>query len=283
MSNCNMNVKKQHGILGFSTLLGKLVGKVDVANLVSNSLRSILTRLTFNLTKSLIIILTFIVVIGCGNESKQEPQLIELNVPAPKTEQRKADTTLQQNADSIVATHKVVLTTTLGDIEIALCGNQAPLNVKNFVELCKRKFYDETLFHRVAKGYLIQGGDPFTKNESMKQSWGTGGSTWNLKTLSDEISPESPLMQKGYTLGTVAMANTMRPNTATSQFFIALDNTKDIAPSFSIIGMVTRGMDVVRKIEQGESDENDGTGQTPKNPVKILSTSVLELKSIDTE
>lgn len=272
MNSRNMKICPKNSISHrFSTLLGKLVGKVDVINGICYST---VIKLVQELTKFFVVL----AVIGCGNETKQEPQLIELNVPAPKTEQRKADTTIQLNSDSITETHKVLLKTTLGEIEIVLYGNNAPLNVENFAELCKRKFYDETVFHRVAKGYLIQGGDPLTKNESMKQSWGSGGSTWNLKPLSDEISPESPLMQKGYTLGTVAMANTMRPNTATSQFFIALDNAKDIAPRFSIIGKVTKGIDVVRKIEQGESDENDGTGQTPKNPIKILSTSVQELK-----
>lgn len=133
-----------------------------------------------------------------------------------------------------------VLETASGVIEIELIPGDAPKTVDNFRQLANRGFYDGLTFHRIVKGFMIQGGDP--------QGDGRGGeSAWGGK-FADEIKRESPLYQRGlgYRRGIVAMANS-GPNTNGSQFFI-LHQDHPMAPSYTIFGRVTKGIDVVDTI-----------------------------------
>jgi len=133
-----------------------------------------------------------------------------------------------------------VLETESGVIEIELIPGDAPKTVDNFRQLANRGFYDGLTFHRIVKGFMIQGGDP--------QGDGLGGeSAWGGK-FADEIKRESPLYQRGlgYRRGIVAMANS-GPNTNGSQFFI-LHQDHPMAPSYTIFGRVTKGIDVVDTI-----------------------------------
>lgn len=129
-----------------------------------------------------------------------------------------------------------VIETTQGTIEVTLFRDKAPKAVDNFIKLAQSHYYDGTIFHRVIKGFMIQGGDPLGN--------GTGGqSTWG-KPFADEYSPSLTFNRPGL----LAMAN-RGPNTNGSQFFITTEATPWLNNKHTIFGEVTNGMDVVRKIE----------------------------------
>ncbi|MGB9913598.1 MAG: peptidylprolyl isomerase [Candidatus Kapaibacteriota bacterium] len=178
---------------------------------------------------------------------------------------------IQLNPDSIKITHYATLKTSFGDIKIALFGKDAPKTVKNFVTLARKGYFNNTLIHRVAKNFLIQMGDGNTKFPSKKEEWGKGGTSIYGGYFPDEINPNSIIYKVGYTYGTVAMANS-GPNKNLSQFFICLDDARDLEKKYTIFGKVVDGFEVINKIEEQEIvpfkfDSLDGT---PKKPIKIL-------------
>jgi cyclophilin family peptidyl-prolyl cis-trans isomerase len=150
-----------------------------------------------------------------------------------------------------------VVHTTLGDFTINFNKNQTPKTVENFVTLAKKGFYDKTIFHRVMKGFMIQGGDP--------KGNGTGGPGY--KFADEPFDGE-------YLRGTVAMANS-GPNTNGSQFFIMHANVP-LPKNYVIFGHVTEGMETVDKIANAEVEYNNGEMSKPINPVKIVSIKVVE-------
>ena len=161
-----------------------------------------------------------------------------------------------------MAEKRVVLHTTMGDITIRLYDDM-PVTAGNFEKLVRSGFYDGTVFHRVIDGFMIQGGDP--------TGTGSGGPGY---TIPDEFV-------KGHSnvRGTVAMANTGRPNTGGSQFFINLvDNTyldwdDPRTPSaHPVFGEVVGGMDVVDRIGKVRTDSND----RPRVAVRITKAEVVE-------
>jgi cyclophilin family peptidyl-prolyl cis-trans isomerase len=162
------------------------------------------------------------------------------------------------------ATHTAVIKTSLGDIELELYGDDAPKTVANFVGLAGKNFFNDILFHRVVPGFVIQAGDPKTKNDSLRAQWGTGGESIYNGEFADELNPNAPSYKRGYVEGTLAMAN-HGPNTNSSQFFIMLGETP-LPKLYSIFGKVTKGLDIVHKIENVEL-----AGSQPKVPVKIIS------------
>ncbi len=135
------------------------------------------------------------------------------------------------------------ISTAKGDIVIDFDKADAPHTVENFVRLSYRKYYDGLTFHRVEEGFVIQGGDP--------KGDGTGGTSAFGGPFADEINATSPLYQKGYVEGTVAMANS-GPDTNGSQFFITLADQPTLPAKYTIFGHVTKGMDVVKKIAVGD-------------------------------
>lgn len=157
--------------------------------------------------------------------------------------------------------YNVILHTTEGDITIDLNQNETPKTVENFVTLAKKGFYDNTVFHRVMKGFMIQGGDP--------KGDGTGGPGYQF-----DDEPFSGT----YTRGTVAMANS-GPNTNGSQFFIMHADELRLPKAYVIFGRVTAGMEVVDKIASAKVTPNPYTGEfsVPVNPVKITSVEIKEL------
>ncbi len=130
----------------------------------------------------------------------------------------------------------VVLQTNQGNIELKLYPKVAPLAVKNFVTLTKQGYYNGVIFHRVIKGFMIQGGDP--------DGTGMGGESMWHKDFKNEYAP-NVVFDKPYLL---AMAN-RGPNTNGSQFFITTEATPHLNGGYTIFGEVTKGKKVVRKIE----------------------------------
>jgi cyclophilin family peptidyl-prolyl cis-trans isomerase len=188
-----------------------------------------------------------------------------------------AGTLKAQEVKAPEVTHTAIFTTTMGEFHIELYGKDAPKTVKNFVGLIDRGFYDGILFHRVVPGFVIQAGDPQTRDTSLREYWGMGGSSiYDGKEFEDELNGATPSYRRGYVEGTLAMAN-RGPNTNTSQFFIMLlDNDKRENPLpklYTIFGRVVRGMDVVHQIELAPLTPQTGL---PITPVIILKAKVVE-------
>lgn len=155
--------------------------------------------------------------------------------------------------------YSAVLKTTLGDITVELNAGKTPVTVNNFVSLSKKDFYNNTIFHRVVKGFMIQGGDP--------KGDGTGSPGYRF---ADEP------FEGEYTRGAIAMANS-GPNTNGSQFFIMHEDYQ-LPKNYVIFGKVIKGMEVVDKIAEAPVTTNPGSGETSKPviPVTIKSVQIIE-------
>ena len=154
-----------------------------------------------------------------------------------------------------------VLETEKGTIEIELMPSAAPKTVENFRLLAERGFYNGLTFHRIVKGFMIQGGDPRGDGRGGESAWGG--------TFNDEIQREAPLYERGlgYKRGVVAMAN-RGPNTNSSQFFI-LHQDHPMAPNYTIFGRVKQGMEVVDALAELPTQRggDGGMSQPIKPPV----------------
>lgn len=165
-------------------------------------------------------------------------------------------TTTLPTTNKTKMTH-AVLHTNKGDITIEF-STATPKTVENFTKLAQAGFYDGTKFHRVIEGFMNQGGDPLSKDDSKKMMWGTGGPGY---TFADEITATNH-----NDFGTIAMANA-GPNTNGSQFFINVAPNNFLDTKHTVFGKVTAGMDVVTAINNVKTDSSD----KPLDPVIIKS------------
>ena len=156
----------------------------------------------------------------------------------------------------------VIIKTGFGNIKFNLLTDIAPETVRNFSQLAKSGFYDGTLFHRVIPGFMVQGGDPNTKN-SDKSTWGQGGPGYNLKA---EFNPRSHLR------GIVSMARAADPDSAGSQFFIVTSDSTFLDKQYTVFGEVVDGMEVADKIVNLPRDGND----CPNQEAKMLEVTISE-------
>ena len=207
------------------------------------------------------IIFLVLVIIGLGIYAGSNPAKKNTNKPIKQTQLTATSTNkIMETTNPQEKKHfEVTLQTTEGPIVIALKNDETPKTVDNFVTLSKKGFYDNTIFHRVIKGFMIQGGDP--------KGDGTGGPGY--KFADEPFTGE-------YTRGTVAMANA-GPNTNGSQFFI-MHADYQLPKNYVIFGHVISGMDTVDKIANAPVTANRFSGEpsSPINPVKIVSTEVVE-------
>ena len=157
---------------------------------------------------------------------------------------------------------EVTIKTNFGSIKFSLLPELAPETVRNFSKLAKSGFYNETLFHRVIPGFMIQGGDPNTKSPD-KSVWGQGGPGYNLKA---EFNSRSHLR------GIVSMARAADPDSASSQFFIVTSDSTFLDKQYTVFGEVTEGMDVADKIVNLPRDGND----CPEQEAKMLEVTTSE-------
>jgi cyclophilin family peptidyl-prolyl cis-trans isomerase len=141
----------------------------------------------------------------------------------------------------------VIIETDFGEIQFGLFRDAAPINVENIVKLVKKDFYNGTTFHRVVPGFVIQGGDPLTKDKNPSND-GTGGPGYYLK---DEYSKELK-----HLTGTVALAKAADDRNG-SQFYICLEKIPYLDGKYTIVGQVIKGMDVVQKIAKVKTGKND--------------------------
>jgi peptidyl-prolyl cis-trans isomerase B (cyclophilin B) len=155
-----------------------------------------------------------------------------------------------------------IIKTSFGNIKFNLMSDIAPETVRNFSQLAKSGFYNGTLFHRIIPGFMIQGGDPNTKN-SDKSTWGQGGPGYNLKA---EFNSRSHLR------GIVSMARATDPDSAGSQFFIVTSDSTFLDRQYTVFGEVVEGMEVADKIVNLPRDGND----CPKQEAKMLEVTISE-------
>lgn len=155
----------------------------------------------------------------------------------------------------------VVMKTNKGDVTIELFTKEAPVTAGNFLALVQKDFYDGVKFHRVIDGFMIQGGDPLSKDDTMSARWGTGGPGYAIE---DEFAPGLTNVR-----GTLSMANS-GPNTGGSQFFINTVDNNFLDNKHAVFGRVTLGMDVVDAISKTQTGAND----RPVEPVVITDIEV---------
>lgn len=199
----------------------------------------------------LLLILGFLVLKPRNSEEK-ELTVLPTRTPLP-TQAEKPSLIIDMNKK-----YSAILKTSKGKIEVELFSDKTPITVNNFVTLAKKNFYNNTIFHRIIKGFMIQGGDP--------DGNGSGGPGY---TFADEP------FEGEYKKGTLAMANA-GPNTNGSQFFI-MHQDYPLPKNYVIFGQVVNGLEVVDKIAEAPVKENNfGENSTPINPDKILSVEILE-------
>jgi len=153
-----------------------------------------------------------------------------------------------------------VIETKFGNIELKFFPDVAPNHVKNFIDLAKKGFYDGTTFHRVIPGFMIQGGDPNTRNPDRARH-GMGGPGYTVKAEFNE---------KPHKRGTLSMARSSNPDSAGSQFFICVAPSSFLDKQYTVFGEVVSGMEAVDKIVSQPKDKKDNPNDRIEMKVKIV-------------
>lgn len=158
-----------------------------------------------------------------------------------------------------MAETKAVIETKFGNIELKFFPDVAPGHVNNFIELAKKGFYDGTI-HRVIPGFMIQGGDPNSKDPD-KSKHGMGGPGYTIKAEFNE---------KPHKKGTLSMARAAHPDSAGSQFFICVADAPFLDRQYTVFGEVVSGMDVADKIVNQSRDKSDNPLERVEMKVKVI-------------
>lgn len=159
-----------------------------------------------------------------------------------------------------MAETKAVIETKFGNIELKFFPEVAPNHVNNFIELAKKGFYDGTTFHRVIPGFMIQGGDPNSKDPD-KSKHGMGGPGYTVKAEFND---------KPHKKGTLSMARAANPDSAGSQFFICVGDAPFLNKQYTVFGEVVSGMEVADKIVSQPRDPRDNPNERIEMKVKIV-------------
>ena len=149
---------------------------------------------------------------------------------------------------SMNTTHQITMSTSAGDIVIDMYGEATPKTVENFVTLASEGFYDGTRFHRIIENFMVQGGDPLSKDLESKNMWGTGGPGYQFE---DEFVSELSNVA-----GTISMANS-GPGTNGSQFFLNVADNTFLDGKHTVFGVVSEGYDIVEALSQVATDGGD--------------------------
>lgn len=161
------------------------------------------------------------------------------NAADNKTAESKGGKETNKEGKTVATNEVAVIKTSAGDMVIEFWPDVAPKTVENFKTLAKKGFYDGTCFHRVIKGFMIQGGDPLTKDPAKEGAWGTGGPGYQIKAEFNERS---------HTRGVISMARSQNPDSAGSQFFICHGNPTFLDRQYTAFGKLIKGDDVLEKI-----------------------------------
>ena len=160
-----------------------------------------------------------------------------------------------------------ILKTTAGELTLEFWPDVAPKTVENFKALARKGFYDGTAFHRIVKGFMIQGGDPLTKNPNEEASWGTGGPGHKIK---------AEFNSRPHQRGVVSMARSSDPDSAGSQFFICLADASFLDGKYTAFGKLVGGDDVLGKIgDTPVTTNNSGERSKPLTRVGVESVKIV--------
>jgi peptidyl-prolyl cis-trans isomerase B (cyclophilin B) len=182
---------------------------------------------------------------GCGGKSDTKVLLPPLPPPAPKA----------------------IIKTRFGEIEMKFHPELAPNHVENFIKLAKSGFYNGTIFHRVIPGFMIQGGDPNTKNSLRKETYGQGGPK---DEKGNPILLKAEFTDTPHKRGTVSMARATEPDTAGSQFFIVVEDSFFLDRKYTVFGEVTKGLGVADKIANLPRNDHDLPNDRTEMTVTIV-------------
>jgi len=164
-----------------------------------------------------------------------------------------------------------VINTTEGDMVVEFL-DVAPNTAANFIKLAKQGFYDGTCFHRIIKGFMIQGGDPLTKDPSKEHAWGTGGPGYTIKAEFNDHSHQ---------VGVLSMARSSDPNSAGSQFFICDGDASFLDRQYTAFGRLVKGEDVLKKIAGTPVGPGGGGERSkPQKRVGINSVKIVPADSL---
>ena len=159
-----------------------------------------------------------------------------------------------------------VISTSLGKMVVEFWPDVAPKTVENFKTLAKKGFYDGTCLHRVIKGFMIQGGDPLTKDPQKENSWGTGGPGYQIKAEFND---------RHHDRGVLSMARSNDPDSAGSQFFICHGNPRFLDRQYTAFGKLIEGDDVLESIATTATHAPD----RPNTRIAIESIKIVEAGS----
>ena len=158
---------------------------------------------------------------------------------------------------------RAVIETKFGEIELELFTDKAPGHVKNFLDLAAKGFYDGTTFHRVIPNFMIQGGDPNTKDKAAPRGrHGSGGPGYSIPAEFNDTPHKR---------GILSMARSSDPNSAGSQFFICVADAPSLDRKYTAFGRVLRGMDAADKIVSSPRDGNDNPNERIDMKVRVAS------------
>lgn len=155
---------------------------------------------------------------------------------------------------------RAIIKTKFGEMELVFFPEVAPKHVESFLTLAKKGFYNGTIFHRVIPGFMIQGGDPNTKDPSKRELYGMGGPGYTLPAEFNRIPHER---------GIVSAARAADPNSAGSQFFIMVDKAPHLDGRYTVFGEVVRGMEVAEKIVRQPRDFRDSPHERIEITVEV--------------
>jgi peptidyl-prolyl cis-trans isomerase B (cyclophilin B) len=165
-----------------------------------------------------------------------------------------------------------VIKTSMGEMVAEFWPDVAPKTVENFKKLAKQGFYDGTAFHRILKGFMIQGGDPKTKDVAKEDEYGTGDPGYKIKAEFND---------RKHTRGVLSMARSRDPDSAGSQFFVMLDNAPHLDHQYTAFGKLIKGEDVLMKIgDSPVKTSRSGEPSKPKQRIEVESIKIVPADSI---
>jgi len=170
------------------------------------------------------------------------------------------------------ANEVAVIKTTAGEMVVEFWSEVAPYTVENFKKLAREGFYDGTAFHRIVKNFMIQGGDPLTKDPSQEAHWGTGGPGHKIKAEFND---------RPHVRGVLSMARSAHPDSAGSQFFICLADARFLDKQYTAFGRLIKGDEVLGPIGNTPvAQSNGGENSKPLKRVGVESVRIVAADSI---
>ena len=200
--------------------------------------------------------LSLILLVGCGGGSSEEAETADTSQP---------EAAELISADPIGIHHAEIEIKDYGTVSVELDGDTAPITVQNFMDLANAGFYDGLTFHRIIDGFMIQGGDP--------NGDGTGGSG---KNIPGEFEANGYANNIAHTKGVISMARAQDPDSASSQFFIMVEDSPYLDGMYAAFGHVTEGQDIVDKIAADAKPLDDNGTIAPEDQPLITSVKIID-------